>query len=160
MVSGGQGDWPASPPRHLPDPSAQIQFFVPGHAKPQGSKRYVGKGIMVESSKDLGPWRQAIAHAALKEAGDVRFSGACFLQACFWMPRPKAHFGTGKNAGQLKLSAPHYCATKPDLDKLLRALCDALAQSGVLRSDALISKIAAEKRYGDPGVLVNLQVLP
>lgn len=159
MVSDGQGGL-ANSPHHPPaDPSAQIQFFVPGIPRPQGSKRHVGKGVMVESSKELAPWRQAIAYAALKETGELRFSGACYLQACFWMPRPQAHFGTGKNAGRLKKSAPIYCSTRPDLDKLLRALCDALAQSGVLGSDALVAKIWAEKVYGNPGVLVNLQTL-
>ena len=90
---------------------------------------------------------------------DIHLQGH-YLQACFWLPRPKGHFGTGKNAGKLKKSAPLYCSTKPDLDKLLRAVCDALWQSGVLSSDALITKITSEKRYGDPGVLINLQVLP
>jgi crossover junction endodeoxyribonuclease RusA len=160
MVSDGQGgsiDSPRNPPV---DPSAQIQFFCPGFPKPQGSKRHVGRGIMVESSKDLGPWREAIARHAAAEAGELRFTGACYLQACFWMPRPNAHFGTGKNAAKLKKSAPVYCSVRPDLDKLLRALCDALAMSGVLQSDALIARVAAEKCYGNPGVLVNLQVLP
>lgn len=41
-----------------------VEFFVPGRPAPQGSKRHVGHGIMVESSRDLGPWRERVALAA------------------------------------------------------------------------------------------------
>lgn len=134
-----------------------IQFFCPGLPIAQGSKRHVGKGILVESSKALAPWRQAVAAEALKAAGELRFHEACHLQACFWFPHPSDHYRTGKYAGALKKTAPLFREKQPDLDKLLRALGDALVQSGVLRSDALIVKLFAEKRYGDPGVLVRLQ---
>jgi crossover junction endodeoxyribonuclease RusA len=137
-----------------------LQFFCPGHPVPQGSKTAVptGKGYRVKENleKTLKPWRQAIATYAKAEANGLKFQGACSLQACFWFKRPTNHFGTGRNAGKLKASAPAYREQNPDLDKLLRALCDGLVMSGVLRDDSLIVKIEAEKRYGDPGVLVRL----
>lgn len=39
-------------------------------------------------------------------------------------PRPKSHFGTGRNASTLKPNAPDLCTTKPDADKILRAILD------------------------------------
>jgi Holliday junction resolvase RusA-like endonuclease len=38
---------------------------VHGNPAPQGSKRHVGGGVMVEMSKAVKPWREAIKHAAL-----------------------------------------------------------------------------------------------
>jgi Holliday junction resolvase RusA-like endonuclease len=43
-----------------------------------------------------------------------------------YMPRPSSHFGTGKNAGKLKESAPFWHTVKPDSDNILKAVKDAL----------------------------------
>lgn len=109
-----------------------ISFFVPGIPAPQGSKKHVGNGLMIESSKALGPWR---AKVALEARGRVKqpISGPIRLDLRFVMPRPKSHYGTGRNADQLKHAAPRYHTQKPDLDKLVRAIGDAL--TGVIYRD-------------------------
>jgi len=137
----------------------EIQFFVPGKPVAQGSKRHVGKGVMVEMLKDLAPWRQAVAEYAKLAAGNEQMLGPLRLRALFTFSRPSAHFGTGRNMGKLKASAPIWRDANPDIDKLLRAVCDGLTASGVIRDDRYIVQIEGEKRYGDPGVLVNLQTL-
>jgi Holliday junction resolvase RusA-like endonuclease len=58
------------------------------------------------------------------------------------------HYGTGRNAELVKLSAPIFKATAPDSDKLIRLIGDALTIAGVIADDALIVRILAEKRYG------------
>jgi hypothetical protein len=76
-------------------------------------------------------------------------TGALELRATFVFPRPKSHFGTGRNAGKLKPSAPALVTTRPDLDKLVRAIGDAL--TGVVFSDdAHLAVVHAEKHYGSP----------
>ena len=136
-----------------------VRFFVPGHPVPQGSKRHVGKGIMVESSKDLGPWRQAIAFEATRNANGTKFIGPVRLSLVFWFHRPKGHYGTGRNAGVLKASAPDWHSSSPDVDKLVRAVGDALTISGLIQDDRLVARVEAEKRYGDPGVLIEVTSL-
>lgn len=139
--------------------SDEITFFVSGHPKAQGSKRHVGKGVMVEMSKDLGPWRRAIATEATEAAEGRKLVGPIGVRAKFYFHRPKGHYGTGRNAGYLKKSAPTYKTSAPDVDKLCRALGDALTISGVILDDRLIARIEAEKRYGDPGVLIEVSEL-
>lgn len=139
--------------------SEPIQFFVRGHPKAQGSKRHVGKGVMVEMAKDLAPWRRGIADVAVEAAEGRRLLGPIGVRAAFWFQRPKAHFGTGRYAGSLKPSAPTWREAAPDLDKLLRALFDGLVISGVIPDDRVIAEVSAEKRYGDPGVLVEVREL-
>lgn len=136
-----------------------LQFFVAGHPKGQGSKRHVGRGVMVEMSKDLGPWRRAIAEVASQEADGRYFAEGVEVRAVFWFQRPGAHYGTGRNAGYVKRSAPNYRTSTPDVDKLVRALLDALVIGGVLRDDRFVVRVEAEKRYGDPGVLVEVRTL-
>lgn len=136
--------------------SEPLQFFVAGHPKAQGSKRHVGRGVLVESSRDLAPWRKAIAEEARATADGQLFSGPTRVRAVFWFQRPSSHYGTGRNAGQLKPSAPTFRDSLPDVDKCVRALLDALVIAGVLRDDRLVVQLFTEKRYGAPGVLVEL----
>lgn len=136
---------------------SDLDFWVAGVPRAQGSKRHVGKGVMVEMSKELPAWRQDIAATARAAAGnEPQMLGPLRLRACFWFPRPASHFGTGRNMGQLKASAPRYVATNPDLDKLMRALGDALSASGVIRDDRQLAWVEIDKRYGGPGVEVHL----
>ncbi len=134
-----------------------VQFFVRGHPRAQGSKRHVGGGIMVEAA-NLAPWRKLIIDAAASYEGP-KFSGPIQVRFVFWFQRPKGHYGTGRNAGTLKRSAPTYRASAPDVDKLCRAVADALTISGLILDDRLIVRVEAEKRYGDPGVLIEIQDL-
>ena len=63
-------------------------------------------------------------------------------------PRPLAHYGTGRNLGVLKASAPatpH--AQIPDPDKLARLVLDALKNARVLHDDAQVSQLIVEKRW-------------
>jgi crossover junction endodeoxyribonuclease RusA len=67
----------------------------------------------------------------------------------FVFPRPRSHYRTGKNQHLLRDSAPIWHATKPDVDKLCRAVFDSL--SGVLiQDDSQIASLRAEKVYADP----------
>ncbi len=70
----------------------------------------------------------------------------------FIMPRPKSHFGTGKNAEILKNNAPFFCTSKTtgDVDKLTRSTLDALSVTSggtVLADDSLVVCLQALKRY-------------
>ena len=129
-----------------------LRFTVHGMPAAQGSKRYVGKGVMVESSKKVKPWRQDVVAAALRAMEDDRefemFTGPVEVTIDFFFARPKSHVGTGRNNGVLKTNAPTYVATRPDAEKLIRSTHDALTTAGVWRDDALAVSVHATKRYG------------
>jgi len=52
-----------------------IWFEVPGIPAPQGSKRHVGGGRMVESSRSLPEWRASVAWLYSSDAADGSFRG-------------------------------------------------------------------------------------
>ncbi len=147
-----------------------IAFTVYGVPAPQGSKRHVGHGIMVESSKKVAPWREDVKLAALR-AVDLspdwdRSAAHLRLTVVFWLTRPRSHFRTGRNAHLLRDRAPAWPGTKPDLDKLLRSTGDALTTAGIYADDCRVVRIVAEKAYavdGRPGadiVLIDLDDEP
>lgn len=111
-----------------------VTFFVAGTPRPQGSKTHVGGGRMRESSKQLPAWRAAMT-AEAKSTG-ASFTGAVSVQAEFLMPRTKS----------MKPDAPLTHTAAPDLDKLLRALGDALTDAGLIADDRYIGAFKAAKR--------------
>lgn len=134
-----------------------IEITVYGTPAPQGSKRFVGhaksgRGILIESSKAVKPWREAVKFAALEamEAGSLSVGSPCngalvgAVRVCmaFTLPKPK--------------SAPKGRKTwpdrKPDLSKLIRSTEDALTDAGVWEDDARVVGCDASKYYPGEGL--------
>jgi crossover junction endodeoxyribonuclease RusA len=149
-----------------------VAFTVFGIPGPQGSKKaipqskigaggaryFTGKVSMVESSKKVKPWRAAV-HEAAVDVIPAPLPGGVNVSITFYLPRPAGHFGTGRNAGTLKPSAPLYPAVKPDIDKLVRATLDALKTAGAYADDARVVDLHTAKRYADhraPGAYVQV----
>jgi Holliday junction resolvase RusA-like endonuclease len=130
-----------------------ISFTVHGIPAPQGSKVRT-KWAMREDNPRTAPWRAAVAaEAAHAVAGQEPLTGPLELAALFFFPRPKSHYGTGRNADVLKGSASDYCATKPDADKLIRAAADAMTGI-VYRDDSQLVRVSAQKLYGQPRAIL------
>lgn len=132
-----------------------ITFTVAGmEPAPQGSKRHVGGGVMVESCKAVKPWRILVAEAAIT-AGATLIRGPVSMSCVFLFNRPKGHWG--KHG--LKPSAPRWHCVKPDGSKLLRSTEDALSKL-VYEDDARIVTSTFHKRYtvqGEhPGAIITI----
>jgi len=126
-----------------------VAFTVIGTPAPQGSKIRTRWGVR-DDNPATKPWRANVAgEAAAAWHGNPLISGPVEVDATFVFPRPKSHFGTGRSADTLKPSAPLWHATKPDGDKLARAIGDALT-GVVLRDDSLIVAWKIRKVYGAP----------
>ena len=140
--------------------TATLIVTVHGIPAPQGSKRHVGNGRMVESSKAVGPWREAVRHEtqqAMRKQGWPGHSGAVQVVLTFLLPRPKAHLSA---RGGLRPSAPARHTRRPDLDKLVRAVMDGLTSAGAYCDDAQVAEVHAVKLYGTPtGCRITVQPL-
>lgn len=115
-----------------------IGIIVNGTPAPQGSKRHVGGGIMIESSKLVAPWREAVKWATLKAMhahGIGRIIGPVKVEITFSLCRPK-------NAAKRR-----YPANKPDIDKLLRSTFDALSDAGIWEDDSRVVDQASRKVF-------------
>lgn len=139
-----------------------IQFSVAGKPAPQGSKRYVGRGKMIESSKKLEPWRELVSYTATQAMRDNNwsfiFSAPIRLTCDFYFARPKSHYRTGKKSNELKADAPQFVTTTPDVDKLLRAIMDSLTDV-VWSDDAQVVTTLCEKRYAERGEFIGVLII-
>ena len=52
--------------------------------------------------------------------------GPVSMRIVFYIPRPKSHYGTGKNADKLKPGAPDWPARRPDIDNMEKFVADCL----------------------------------
>lgn len=134
-----------------------LTIDVLGTPAPQGSKKgfynpRLGRVQIVEDAKvKTKTWRQDVLAAAVDAQPHdwAPIDGPVWIEAVFYFDRPAAHFGTGRNAGTLKDSAPPRPSVKPDIDKVLRATLDALADAGCYVNDSRVVSVTAEKRYVD-----------
>jgi len=100
-------------------PHHTIELIVRGIPIPQGSVRAPAPGVVKKDNPRLHSWREHITDTALRLLGGLWIPPDCPLQAdfIFTLPRP----------ARAPVREPTYPATKPDLDKLIRAAKDALA---------------------------------
>lgn len=115
-----------------PSPLRIVIYGVPA---PQGSKKFVGvakrtgRGILVESSKRVKPWRDDVKAAALEvRNGAPPLDGPLVVRMVFTLPKPSSAPKTRRT----------YAMRKPDLSKLARSTEDALTDSGLIADDARI----------------------
>lgn len=120
-----------------------------------------GKGLRYPNDASLRSWRHMII-SMINDAKPKTWQSnlPVSITATFRFPRPANHYGTGRNLGCLKPTAPNWKTTKPDLDKCLRAAGDALEQAGLISGDQQIVGINAHKRYvvtnEAPGLLLTV----
>ncbi|MGH3587533.1 MAG: RusA family crossover junction endodeoxyribonuclease [Pseudonocardia sp.] len=146
-------------------PAPDITIIVHGIPAPQGSKRHVGGGVMIESSKKVKPWREAVKHAALDTRlidDGTRYleplDGPLAVSMVFTMRhRPTSRptwWPRGVRWSRTLMWRP---ASTPDLSKLCRSTEDALTDAGVWTDDARVVEYRrlAKHYVGDPagGVL-------
>lgn len=100
-------------------------FYALGTPGPQGSKTKTRFGGMRESSAKVLPWREAVKAAAPPHTAPL--DGPLIARIVFTVKRP-----TG---AKKTMVAP---ATRPDLDKYLRATFDALTETGLWHDDSQV----------------------
>ena len=134
-----------------------MRIEVAGLPAPQGSKRHIGGGRMIEMSKTLGPWRDSVIWHT-RQACAEPLTGPVKVIAVFQFPHPRSHYGTGRNATVIRPAAPRYPDVRPDLDKLARAVLDGLTQGGAFKDDSQVCELLTRKRYGArPGCVLVVE---
>jgi Holliday junction resolvase RusA-like endonuclease len=113
-----------------------ISYWIDGEPAPQGSKTGFiknGRVVMIESSKKVKPWREAVA-AQTKDKVQVAFQEPVEIALVFHLPKPKT-------------VTRKWPAVKPDLDKVIRSTFDGLTTGGLYTDDALVIAVSASKQY-------------
>lgn len=103
----------------------------------------------MEASKEVGPWRERIALVAADQTDTlIQKPTEVGVVLKFVMPRPASAPKTKKALA----------SKRPDLDKLTRAVLDALTDV-VFEDDSQVTSIGAVKVIANPGEQPGVQVL-
>ena len=135
-----------------------METDVLGVPVPQGSKRVFNGRLVDVNDRKLKDWRALVGQMAAGSSSSL-LTGPVFVKLDFYLPRPKGHYGSGRNADVLRPSAPLVPQVKPDIDKLVRACLDALTGMA-FRDDCQVAAITARKFYADerqPGVHIEIE---
>lgn len=124
-----------------------VTFFVEGRPVPKGSmiaRLIKGKAVALPDSK-YRPWARLVRRHAEAVMAEVRGAGGTW-------PWSIAHWPTSM-AVEFKLARPLRPASAagpvvaPDVDKLLRAVLDALKDAAALADDGQVLEVALSKRF-------------
>ena len=124
-----------------------IEFTIYG--KPIALKRHrsTRSGRMYDpSAKD----KKKIWVKIAKYNRSLPLTDEIMIQLLFVMERPKSHYRTGKFKHLLKDDIPEYHSYTPDLDNLVKMICDVIqGKDRFILDDSQIYRIQAEKIYGE-----------
>jgi len=140
----------------IPQPKGSARAFPLFYKTPTGAWELdarTGKPrcrvVITSDNPNVAAWQKAVAKAAQLALGGVRLelTGGFEVEANFFFLRPKSH--------KKSEHGPHI--VRPDGDKLLRAICDAL-KGIVYRDDGQITDHIARKRYAAAGTPARVDV--
>jgi crossover junction endodeoxyribonuclease RusA len=124
-----------------------VQVFVAGKPAPQGSKRYLGvkggKGIAVESSKAVAPWRADVRTTVDNYCAGMNMPLPVYAEG--WPASVELNFVMPRPASAPKKKTPA-AVKRPDIDKLARAVLDALSSAGMWKDDSQVTHLVVSKR--------------
>jgi crossover junction endodeoxyribonuclease RusA len=126
-----------------------VEFYAPGAPQPQGNKTAMvrgGRAVLVEGRRTKArnafqEWRATVRICADRARGDAeQLTGPVHVRVHFAVPKPKSAPKT-KRLMAVK---------RPDLDKYIRAVLDAVGEAQVWHDDSQVVHLEASKDY--PGV--------
>jgi Holliday junction resolvase RusA-like endonuclease len=118
---------------------SEITAYVQGKPRPQGSKSLGRGGHMYDAAKGLQPWRKAVAEGVADAA-----------PMCGWEWTEEEVAVTCRFIFKRPKKPSRSFPPRNDTDKLLRAVLDAITQSGVIwKDDDQATSVWGEKMFGD-----------
>lgn len=126
-----------------------LKLTVYGQSRPQGSKSASvskdGKAFTFESNKRTMPWRADLKQVLGKEwMTRERLDEAVVIHVDFYLNRPKSRKGE------------IWCTPMPDIDKLERAVFDALQETALV-NDSRICVVYTRKVFSvHPRVIITI----
>lgn len=122
----------------------RIQFEVIGIPKPQARPRvFLNKGRVFAHSPKTNYFESVKAKAyEARITANKQLSGALDLSLIFLLPYPES-------MSQKKKREKHYITTRPDIDNYIKAVMDAINNSGLWIDDSQVAVLTASKQYSN-----------
>ena len=131
------------------DEPFSLSLFIPGIPASKGSYRPItgrsrttGKPVtrLIPMDKKERPWRDHVRDTILSHwTPTIPHDSYVTVETTFYLPRPKTIPPTKRK----------HPTVKPDIDKLQRALYDAITETHIWHDDCQITDVTSHKRYAD-----------
>lgn len=127
----------------------RISFFASGEPKgqPRPKATIRGRHASVYDPGTANDWKLQVAIAAKPHIPATPLDCPLDIELEFFMPRPKAHWRSGKYSHVLRDDAPELHTCAPDCDNLAKAVLDQLTQCLFWRDDCVVARLLVVKRY-------------
>ena len=125
-----------------------IRLVIPGEPKAQKRHRSTTINGFIRNYDPSQASKKDFLWTVMNNAPAKPIDFPIRMDLFFFFSRPKSHYGTGKNASNLKSSAPRFHTTKPDIDNLYKFVTDSLNKV-YYRDDSLISEVYTIKIYSE-----------
>lgn len=137
-----------------------IEIIVPGEPIAKKRPRFARRGKFTVTYNDQETEEGKFIAQVLYQIGDHQpLSGPLSAKFFFYRSRPKGHYGTGRNSGKLKPSAPAWPTTKPDKDNYEKFVLDCMNQI-VFKDDSQVVDSRSIKAYAEePKTIIQIQEL-
>lgn len=142
-------------PPDSPRASWKGSALVYGPAQTQGSKKgfvhpHLKRVVIVDDNdRALKSWRQEFIEAMAECRPKRPLDQSAAVLIVIYVRRPSHHYGSGKNAGILKATAPLVPPSGKDIDKVCRAIFDAGQIAGWWCNDARVADVQVKRRYDE-----------
>tara|TARA_R110002110_G_scaffold136051_1_gene320644 strand:- start:80 stop:523 length:444 start_codon:yes stop_codon:yes gene_type:complete len=137
-----------------------ITFYINGKPRPQQRHKTSFKNGRMWNYDPSKKEKAQFSIIAKTYAPKYPLNGPITMEVVCAFPRPKSHYGTGKNEGKLKEKAAPDFFQKPDLDNCLKFVMDALQINSIwYKDDCIINKATIDKIWADdcePGTYVKI----
>ncbi len=124
----------------------QITLNIPGVPIAKKRPRFARRGKCTVAYSDQKTEEGRFLWEVRTQHAGEQLLGALHMELEFVFPRPKSHYGTGRNADILKKSAPIHHIKKPDNDNLQKFVKDCL-NGEAYHDDSQIVIVIAKKRF-------------
>ena len=126
----------------------QIRLTVLGVPKAQARHKHFRRGKFSGTYDPSEDKKETLTDIVQSQAPEIPINAPIFLELTFYMPRPKAYYGTGSKSEILKDSAPEWHTSKPDGDNLEKFVTDSL--NGIYyKDDSQICFVIRKKVYSE-----------
>ena len=129
-----------------------VKFTVQGIPVAKGRPKFARRGNFVKAYTPQATvsYENLVKLSFLQAVGPEfkPYDQAICVRVNAHFARPKGHFGTGRNEGVLKKSAPEHMMVKPDADNVVKAVIDALNGVAFL-DDKQIIHVHGSKAYSE-----------
>ena len=137
----------------------QIQLQIPGEPISKMRPRFVRRGKFVTTYNAQETEEGKFIAQVLFQIGKHEIlQGPLYVELGFFVGRPRGHYGTGKNEGLLKASAPQHCLNVKDIDNYVKFVLDCLNEV-VWKDDRQVIQISAGKWYAHKYARTEITVI-